>query len=82
MADLLTDVNIPAEKVVVQLGDEIGMLSVIIVQKSLKLDAALQELNRVNAENEGLRARILARDADVAALREQVTARPVAGKRR
>jgi hypothetical protein len=75
MAEPINDVNIPAEKVISQLGDELGILSVIVVQKTLKLAAALQELSRVNAENEGLRSRVLARDADVAALREQVVAK-------
>lgn len=74
MADLINDVQIAPDAVINQLGDELGQLSVIIVQSKLKLAAALTELNRVNAENEGLRARVVARDADVAALREQVVA--------
>lgn len=72
MSEAITDVQISPLLVVNQLGAELGMLSVIIVQSKLKLDSALIELNRVNAENEGLRKRIVARDADVAALREQV----------
>lgn len=72
MSEAITDVQISPLLVVNQLGAELGMLSVIIVQSKLKLDSALIELNRVNAENEGLRTRIVARDADVAALREQV----------
>ena len=72
MAEPITDVQVAPEPVINQLGVEIGQLSVDVVQTKLKLAAALVELNRVNAENEGLRARVIARDADVAALREQV----------
>lgn len=75
MGQPITEVVIPAEAVVAQLGAEIGMLSVSLVQGRLKLDAAVQELNRVNEENEGLRERVKAFIVDMASLREQVLAK-------
>ena len=60
------------DTVVEHLGNEIGQLSVLVVQAKLKLKAALLELNRVMTENEGLRERVKAFTADVAALRGQV----------
>ena len=72
MREPINDVVIPAEAVVAQLGTELGLLSVILVQSRLQVTAALGEVNRLTIENEGLRTRVLARDADVVALREQV----------
>lgn len=72
MREPINDVVIPAEAVVAQLGTELGLLSVILVQSRLQVAAALGEVNRLTIENEGLRTRVLARDADVVALREQV----------
>lgn len=74
MATPINDVLISPDAVIGHLGNELGQLSVIIVQSKLKLATALVELNRLNAENEGLRERVVARDSDVAALREEVIA--------
>lgn len=74
MATPINDVLIAPDAVIGHLGNELGQLSVIIVQSKLKLATALVELNRLNAENEGLRERVVARDSDVAALREEVIA--------
>jgi len=71
----IDDVQLVPGDVVEHLGNEIGQLSVLVVQTQLKFKAALLELNRLIAENDGLRARVVARDADVAALREQAVAR-------
>ena len=75
MREPIADVQLAPDAAVEHLGNEIGQLSVLVVQSKLKLAAALLELNRVLLENDGLRVRIVARDADVLALRAEVVAK-------
>ena len=57
-------------RVIAQLGDEIGMLSVANVQGSMKLNAIASLLVAEQSANANLRLALEARDADIKVMRE------------
>lgn len=68
----VTDVQLDPNTVIEQLGQEVGTLSKDLVIANLKLQAAINEINRINFENAGLKSRVLSQQADIAAMREQL----------
>lgn len=68
----ITDVQLDPNQIFDALNTEIGVLSGQIVVSKLKLASALTQLNLIMAENASLRKRIIAQDADITAMRDQL----------
>lgn len=70
-----------AQEVIDAQSHEIGILSSQLIIEGLRLKKSMSEIAFINEQNEALRARIIAQDADIQALRLQVAPKNHPSKR-